>query len=731
MGPIIAVTRDHMPTLSGKLRIDPFSAVPLAERVASAYDSLRSEGYSSTDILVLKRFPSGTRQFENELAHALTLETRPNVESVLDHAAAIHAYAAPDTRVLSDYERFELLRTVIDGWNWSHPYLQQAAETESFHRDVGRVLLISSWGGFGDSSSDDPALDAMLQELRAVASQFRTALKDRSTVDQAALIESGTQALSEPSVRSFVSELFDAVLVVDFEEFGELERAYLSALTVDAELYCIGERDASIQRIWNEAGSVVALGEAAGLDCFENPALDRSEFSVTDPELVSQFLAIGHFPNGYLREQPAATTNPTVTAYTLSAATYTEQLEAIANEIEILRDEYGLAYDDFAVLCRDSNQPIHESRSLLRRAGIPTASATVTGLNDDPAVRELVALIDVLATDAETAWDILDARVGGVSQSDLDRIANEPTMSGTIDRWIVDTNLKDRVARAPEIEAYTSYRNIREVRKIATFFDTADFLPGGYDSFRSTLSRAIEYVAPDQYTTDLSVEENGVLVDAIRVAKYDTRPIVFLVDVVEGVYPPATQNLTRLFPTDWVKRSSGYPGVTTPTADTVTESFSSVSDAISDPYDRYYTALARRQLAVGSRVATTRVYFCTAETGNRSFGQHRHPSRFLAALKEHPAVTIEQGYSDPERGDESTALHTETGVARDILKEPWRSFAEIERAASLGESADMRSIRSTLEAVTTVLRDEDVDPRFVDAVHTQISYANGEIGTDE
>ncbi|WP_138004550.1 hypothetical protein [Halalkalirubrum salinum] len=725
------MSEHHERTLAGRLRIDEFSARSLAARAASAYETLLAEGHDPADILVLKRFPSGTTAFERDLAAELSIPARPNVESVLDHAASIHAYAAPDEQVLSDYERYELLRTVINGWNWSTPYLKRAAEAESFGRDVGRVLLVASWGGFGDRTDDDPTMAAAIEELEAVQTRFREALAERSSLEQAQLVERARDALSTPAVSEFVSALFDAVLVVDFEEFGSLERSYLSALTTDAELYCLGERDASVQRIWNESGSVESIGTAAGLQCV--PTEFDSE-ALSDPAAIGRWLASGALPDD--RDH---------TAYRVAAETFAAELEAIAEEIEALRDQAGYRYEDFAVLLRDINQPVHEARSILRRAGVSTASATVEGLSEDPAIREIHALIRVLASDDAEAMATLEGRTT-VDAALLETIRAEPTIAGAIDRWIVETDLKDRIADEREVDAYGSYRNIREIRDIAAFFDGADFLAGGYQSFLETLERAIQYVAPDQYTTELSVEENGVLVDPIRVAKYDSRSIVFLVDVVEGIYPPDTQTLTRLFPTDWVKRSAAYPGVTTLGPTTVSTSFSAVETPDRNAYDAYYTALSRRQLAVGARVGTDRLYLCTADRGTRSLGRRRHPSRFLRSLEALSQVTMAAGYtvdaagrSNGTRGGSDSPSHeqpeitryTPTGVAAAAIQEPWRSLSAVERAASLGDRADMRTIRERLAAIAELCDREDVEPRFRDAVYTQIDMANGDIGTAE
>lgn len=720
---------DVTSSIDGRLLVSPFSTRSLADRAAEPYRRLLDRGHAVEDVLILQRFPGGTEEFATGLAEAASIDRRPNVRSVLEHATSLQAHHSPDRSVLSEYERFELLRTVIESWEWDEPYFRAAASRDGFGRDVGRTLLVASWGGFGDTDRDDDRHAALIEELRELADRFEAVLEERSAISQPQLVARGVEALRDPSVRSFVEAEFDAVLVVDFEEFGRLERAYLGELARNAELLCLGERDASVQRIWNEAGSVEVLGRRAGV------SIDPDRADGSDRGSIAAYLATG---------DPARLPESSgVSAYRIDAERFEAQLERVANEIERLREADGYRYDDVAVLLKDSTQPIHEARSVLRRAGVETASATVGGLSDDPAVRELHALVRLLESieeadrsidsvddrpagrrDDEPA-DVLAARVGTIDSETIATVDAQPGMRRTLERWALETDLKSRIAREEPIDARTSFGNVAEVFEIAAFFDGADFLPPGYRSFRETLDRAISHVAPDQYATDLSVEENGVLVDAVRTLKHDSRPIVFLLDVVEGVYPPIQQQLTALFPTDWVAQMSGYPGVTTPTPETVESSFSAIGDAEADPYGTYYDGIARRQLAVGARAADDRLYFCTAARGTSGMGRRRHPSRYLELLADRPEVEIEA------LEDRDGVVHTPTAAAETIVRQPRGALERIERAASLGDDADVRPIREEFEAIAGVLAAQDVDPRFVDAVKTQVDLVNGEIGLED
>jgi len=720
----------------GELRVLPFGGGTLPTHVADAYDELQTErGYDLTDILVLKRFPTGIESFTQELVYELDLLSRPNVKTISRHAATVVTEHDPEGRVLSDVERVETLSMVLDGQTWDDDYFVGASRHDSFDRDVGRVLLAASYSG-GFDLPEPPARgphDALLVELQAVRDRFHDWLEMQGWIERPDVLSRAIEALEEPAVRSTVEREFEAVLAVGFEEYGTVERAYLASLAENAALLCLGEADASIARVWNEPGSVEDLWRRDHADSKSaadrsthttaHPTIDRSRCerdrsSRSTPEAVARYFATG---------DDDALTDIEEPIYTIDEDTRYDQLATIANEIGYLRSEHGLSYDDIAVLCKDSNGPIGTTRRVLQRAGIPTASATVTGLGGDRAVRELHALAVYHAPpdpeSRERARQLLTDRLGGWPASALDAVEEATDISEKLGRWILETDLKRRIAETEPIEARAQFHHVRRLTEIASFVETADFLPNTWEGFRRMLERTITYVASDTYSTAVDVEENGVLVDAVRILKHEQRSAVFLVDVHEGQYPESRQ-LTQLFPRQWVRNMDGYPGVTTPTDEDVRATFRTAVEPIREPYDAYYAELARRQLAIGARAASDRLYFCTSQTTESALGTRQHRSRYLTEIEAHDAVpVVEIGSEDADRG-----IYTHGKASTAVLAEPWEQLERVQGAASTGSAYDLKQAEQTFGAIGSLLDSGELDPRFEQAVYAQIDRALGEVG---
>ncbi len=704
--------------LRGDLRILPFEGGTLVSQVATVYEELLTDrGYDVTDILVLKRFPTGIEDFAAALVEELDLLGRPNVKTISRHASRVVTEHAPDARILSDVERIETLSMVLEGHTWEHDYFAGAASHESFGRDVGRVLLAASYGGGFDlpKGPDRGPHTELLAELAAVRDRFHDWLASQGWVERPDVLSRAITALEDDAVRSTIEREFEAIVAVGFEEFGAVERDYLAALAENAELVCLGEAHASIARVWNEPGSVEDLGSAMAIES-AGRRRDRSR----TPDAVARYLATDDDSVLDGLEDPI---------YTIAGDTLYDQLATIANEIGYLRTEHDLTYDDVAVLVKDSTGPIGTARRVLQRAGIPTASATVTGLSGDRAVRELHALAAYhAATDRETrerAGQILADRLGGWPDDALAAVADESGVREQLGRWILETDLKHRIAESEPIEARAQFHHVERVLGIAAFVETADSLPDTWDGFLRMLERAITYVASDTYSTAVDVEENGVLVDAVRICKHDRRKAVFLVNVHEGQYPESRQ-LTQLFPRQWVREMPGYPGVTTPTAADVRATFETAPATIDEPYDAYYAELARRQLAIGARAASERLYCCTSRTNESALGKRQHRSRYLTDLEAREEVPIvEVGSEAAERG-----IYTHGEASTAVLSEPWDQLERIQGAASTGSEYDLRRAERSFGAIGALLESDDLDPRFEQAVYAQIDRALGDVGRD-
>ncbi|ELY94871.1 hypothetical protein C482_17388 [Natrialba chahannaoensis JCM 10990] len=795
------------PLLTGTLHVLPFGGGSLAARVARIYSSTLEHEPVDGDprnVLVLKRLPTAIDEFAASLRDEVGLEGRPNVKSLPRHATAVVEEAEPELTRLSYEERIEFLARVLDGYDWSS-YFERASEHDSFGRDVGQLLLDATWnGGFGvdvdadtdtdadadlgadgavdtesdetsesdgSATDDDHDYDDYLRELADVNASFHDHLAERNLAEQAQTIERAIAALEREAIRERIEREFDAVLVVEYEECGDLDREYLRALTRNVDLICVAEEHASIERTKTEVGSVRRFAD--GLEIVDHTAdgaqkgetdailgvVSDGGTAATQPDTVSEpgrvgqpfgaFLATGRptrrGENGELAETEGHAS--ATAARVISEPTLDQQVETVANEIEYLRQKQGLEYEDVAVLLRSIGNPAPRVRRVLQHAGVPTASAGVNGLEQDLAVRELHALAQYHIDDRERAYDLLAARVPDLTEDLVQRCVVRNSVSKSLKRWIVTTDLKRRIAEdADPIDAREQFRNVSRLLSIAEFVDEQDILAGDWIQFVTMLERAITYDAPYAHTAEVAVPEGGVTVGDVGLVKHDSRRAVFLLNVVDGEYP-GSEPLSPLFPTAWIKRMDGYPAVTNPSPEAVAETYATVNvEEITDnAFERYHAERTRRQLAIGARAAEEYLYFCTYRQTDGSVGRLQHRSRYLHAIDEHPHPALSladlggggadgcEGESDGDGDGEnetipSRDLYTLGSASAEILSQPWNALETVQAEASTGGEVALESTEKTLAAIQRVLEEsEDVDPRFERAVETQFDLARGAI----
>ena len=709
----------YTPSLSGTLHRLPFAGGSLASRIAPIYRSaLATVGGDSRDVLVLKRLPNEVPEFTAELRAAVGFESRPNVKSVARHASTLLEEAAPQLTRLSYEQRIEFLAKVLEGRNWSD-YYDRAKAHDSFGSDVGQLLLDATWqGGFDTEAMGDSRYDDLLAELAAVNRAFHDKLAERDLVEQASMVPRAVEALEDPALRREIEREFDLVLAVEFEEYSAVERAYLGSLTADAELVCVAEADASIERTAREAGGLGRISDGlAVVDHTDDAATDdpttagigAAEASAGDP--YAEFLATG-----------SVSTRAETPARIIAAETLDRQVQDVANEIEYLRQRHDWAYDDCAVLLRSVGDPMPRVRRLLRRAGVPTASAGVSGLEGDLGVRELHALAQYYADGDEDALGLIEARVPDVDPGVVDDCVDRTSIARTLKQWLLTTDLKGRIAReSDDIDAREQFRNLSRLLSIAEFVDSQDFLSNDWGDFLAMLERAITYDAPYAHTAEVTVPEGGVTVGDVSLLKNDSRKVVFLINVVDSVYP-GSERLTRLFPTAWLKRMGGYPAVTQPTEADVTETYATASRPIGDPFEAYHSHRARRQLAVGARAADARLYVCYYRTTRAGVGKPHHQSRYLSAIEDHPDLPTER----IERADRD--LYTLGSASTELLAQPWARLESVQAVASQGGSTDIQEAEADFAAIQQLIeREASVSDRFVRAVETQFDLARGAV----
>jgi len=723
----------YSPSLSGTVHRLPFAGGSLASRIGPLYRAaLETVGGDPRDILVLKRLPNEVPEFTAELRDVVGLESRPNVKSVARHASTLLEEAAPELTRLSYEQRIEFLAAVLEGRNWSD-YYDRAQQHDSFGSDVGQLLLDATWqGGFDTDAMGDSQYDALLGELADVNQAFHDKLAERDLVEQASMVPRAIDALEDEAIRAAIEREFDLVVAVEFEEYSAVERAYLGSLTANAELVCVAEAEASIERTAQEAGAidrftngldVVDHTDGAGTTDTATAAAADTRTAAADDTTATDSRAGGPYAE-FLATGSVAAEAVKTPARIIAAETLDRQVQEVANEIEYLRQRHDWAYDDCAVLLRSVGDPMPRVRRLLQQSGVPTASAGVNGLEQDLAVRELHALAQYYADGDDRALGLIEARVPDLDTGVINDCVDQTSIARTLKQWIVTTDLKGRIAReSDDIDAREQFRNLSRLLSIAEFVDTQDFLSNDWFDFITMLERAITYDAPYAHTAEVTVAEGGVTVGDVSLLKNDSRKAVFLINVVDSVYP-GDERLTRLFPTAWLKEMGGYPAVTQPTAADVTETYATASEPIGDPFEAYHNHRARRQLAVGARAADARLYFCRYRTTRAGVGKPHHQSRYLSAIQDHPELpteTIEGAGKDRD-------IYTLGSASTEILAQPWEQLESIQAIASQGGSIDIQEAEARFAEIQQLIEsDESVSDRFVQAVDTQFDLARGAI----
>jgi len=736
------------PTLEGTCKLLPAPAPgsDVFATVAAEYADLADE-YGPRNVLVLKRHPAGLDSLTEALADADRERAdsgprSPRVESLPEHASKTIEEYDPTLERLEYEERIELISLVIDGASRAVPdYLARAADHESFTRDVGQLLLAATRQRIRLDDLENP--HDCLAFLYAMNDRFHAELDERGYVERADVVPQAVDLLEENAdgLRTRVTASFDAVLAVEFEEYRRLDRRYLAALTRDAELVCLGERHASVERTRVEPGSVDAIAADAGL-AVESLEFEPSRDEDTTPphQPIARFLATGESP-----EQPADA-DSVGRARRIRAGTAREQARAVATEIQSLRDRHGWSYDEFAVAVPRIER-VPETRRRLRDAGVPTATIGTPSLAEDPAVNELYAVV-TCQCERERDGDALERLESAATQGasdpravSLDRLrARVPDFSPelladttgssvrrSLERWIRRTDLKGRIAREEAwVDAREQYEGVRRVLEIADFVEETDLVGPDWQGLRRMLRRTIRYDAPYVHAVETRPPTGGVTVCAVDDLKYDSRNAVFLLDLIDETYP-GEQFLTQLFPQAWLRQMAAYPAVTDPSPETIADTFTTVDTAnVGDPFGTYHAQRSRRRLALGSRAAERALYCCSYERGAGGLRRSYDESRYLQLIDSTPGLTLE----DVDAGA-GAVIHGETNALEALLAQPRGELERVLREASTGGEADLGETEALFEEIAVVLEEGDIDADLADAVRSQFEFAAGEVVRDD
>ncbi|TYL38276.1 hypothetical protein CV102_13210 [Natronococcus pandeyae] len=734
------------PSLEGTCKLLPGPRHDLLAAVSEAYERLVATHGSR--VLVLKRHPAGLDALAETLANVETaagVARSPRVESLPEHASkTIEAYD-PTLDRLEYEERIELISLVIDGASRDVPdYLERAARHESFARDVGQLLLAATRQRLRLADLEEP--HDCLAFLYAMNDRFHGVLEDRGFVERADVIPSSVSLLEDDveGVRSRVTDSFDAVLAVEFEEYRRLDRRYLAALTRDADLVCLAERHGSVERTRVEPGSIESIATDAGLeverlepDAERIDAADASDAATRPPhDAITQYLATGTTPS--MDEGAEPPDSEAGRARRIRARTAREQVRTVAAEIQSLTDRRDWSYDEIAVAVPRIER-VPETRRRLREVGIPTATVGTSSLAEDPVVNELYAFVtlqsrrtrgdepDGLEDTADDSLERLRARVPEFSPSLLEA-CTDASVERSLERWIRRTDLKGRIARDETwVDAREQFESVRRVLEIARFVEGTDLVAPDWRGLRRMLRRTIQYDAPYVHAVETRPPTGGITVCAADDLKYDSRSAVFLLDLIDEQYP-GEQFLTQLFPQAWLREMPNYPAVTDPSTAEIGSTFAPVADAtdVADPFESYHAQRARRRLALASRAATEVLYCCSYERGSGGLRRTYEESRYLKLIESTPGLTLEDVDADA-----AAAIHGEAGAIEALLEEPRGELERVLREASTGGTADLAETEELFQEIAVVLEEGEIDPELAEAVRSQFEFAAGEVLRDD
>ncbi|WP_049912971.1 hypothetical protein [Halococcus thailandensis] len=679
-------------SFDGLLVTTPFGTNELHTAVTDQYCRLL-DSYNPEEILTVAASPTSMATFREMLDDEVPGAAVPRVTSLVVQATDV-VNQTDERAILSDAIRRELVHRFLQDRDWESEYFQQAAEQPTFHADIARLMETMGWqNGSFDTTPE-------LAEVAGIVEEFHDWLDKHDHMERGQLISTAMTTLMETERGNETIDA-EAVLAVEFEEFQPLDRGYLATLANELELVCIAETDASVRRTRIEPGTVT---DHVSFSTIQSGGRDEP---ATRPSATAAYLA-----RRSVHEDPEAGD-----VSVLAAETADEQLEKVADEIEQLQEREGWTYDDVAVALKQSGPAVTGTIRALEQTGIPTASATVTGFGDDPAIRELLRVVRYLAASSDARQSLLsDGAV--LDETILASVETMDGLSAPLRRWATDSSMKARIAEeTPPLDARAQFGNVKRVFSMAEFVEDTDFLDTTWESFATMLERAHEY-APQQNQTRATDLDGGVRVDHLQALKNGSFRAVFVLNVVDENYP-GDPSLTRLFPHERVAKMPDYPGVTAVKNGDVEATFPTRSTASSRPFRRYHAEHARRQLAVGAAAATDRLYFCLYKHEDTALDERVQPSRFLTdAYRQLPWVT---------EADDSV-IKSERAAEEYLLSRVDRELADVRRTNSQDVTVSLDEFEADLVEIQRLLdASGERGGHLRRALRTRTEFADGRI----
>lgn len=677
-------------SLGGTLVTVPFASGSIDRVVIDRYRQFL-ERHDHEDVLVITGSPTSMTTVRDRLSDCIPGVSVPRVTSLIVHATDV-VNAVDDRAILSDVLRRELVHRFLEENDWEGEYLRRASVQQAFRGDVARLMETATWQAAEFDTTPE------LVEIREAVEAFHAWLAEHGHLERGQLLSEALSILNDSERRAAVIDA-DAILVVEFEEFLPLDRRYLEALADGLDVACIAETASSIRRSWVETGAITDRVSALRVDSLpeEGPS--------TRPAATAAYLA-----RGIIADDPE-----TGAVNVLAADTNDEQLAMIVDEIERLRELHGWSYDEFAVALKTGGSAVAETIRSIERSGVPTASSTVVGFGDDPAVREILQFVRFMGG-VEADRMAFTATTLGLDEEMMNAIESMDGILAPVRRWVTESDLKRRIAEdAPPLEARAQFGNVRRAFRMAEFLEETEFLATSWASYAAMLERAHEH-APQRNQTSATQRDHGVRVDHVEALKNGAFRAVFLSNVVDEEYP-GSPSLSRLFPDQRVSRIPDYPGVTQVTHADVEATFPTDSTASGDPFRRYHAEHARRRLAVGAAAATDRLYFCLYTHEDTALEERVQPSRFLTdAYRRLPWIA----------DAEDTAIASEREAEAYLLSRVDRALADVRRAKSQDVVVSIDEIEAELADIGQLLDESgERGEQLREALRARVDFANG------
>jgi len=407
--------------------------------------------------------------------------------------------------------------------------------------------------------------------------------------------------------------------------------------------------------------------------------------------------------------------------------------DSLAAELDTAAQQYHQAVADgteqISFVVRDRRAPQERIVTGLRQRGVPLSRAPGIAPEEDPLVMELLQVTRALVTRAageeitDTTRSVLMDRLDPGTDIDavLDEVSAAPTLVASLDRWIDQTDLVDRLMRADDgvyghghpggtVAQHASAQHLTEIREVAHYLDslrTADLpLPSfGPEELVAAIRESVMENRHPLFETSAASREESTDVELVEMAELkvsDVADTVIVLEATAGLFDtnPSEQQFA-LEPA--LGEHPDTPGVTVVTTDRAEQTFGPLPH-ISDGQRAWFVGLGRRYLGNALAAARDQAVICTRQDTDT------RPSSTVIGLKQRLGLSFLSTDTIAGQGAGTTAGASDDDVQEriDRLRQCLRTetSATCDDATTLVEhlQADIRSGTLTDAQIGTVLQ---------------------------